>query len=71
MLHDVLSIVVAKTFVQPLKHIVFLLKESAGDTWRIALHFNLSTYHEIISNVKAVIFSVEQQKQEFTSIFLI
>ena len=49
-----------------------LLKESdiflTSDTWRIALDFNLSTYYEIISTVKADIFSVEQQKLEFTSV---
>jgi hypothetical protein len=56
--------------VQPLKHSVVLLKESdiflTSDTWHIALDFNLSTYYEVISAVKADIFSVEQQKLEFT-----
>jgi len=60
-----LSIVVAEPFVQPLNHSVVLLKESdiflTSDTWRIALHFNLSTYYEVISTVKADIFSVEQK----------
>jgi len=49
-----------------------LLKESdiflTSDTWCISLDFNLSTYHEIISTVKADIFSVDLQKLEFTSI---
>ena len=67
-----MSIVVAEPFVQPLNHSVALLKESdiflTSDTWRIALDFNLSTYYEIISTVKADIFSVEQQKLEFTSV---
>jgi hypothetical protein len=69
-----LSIVVAEPFVQPLNHSVILFKESdiffMSDTWRIALDFNLSMYYEIISNVKADIFSVEQHtsKQEFTSV---
>jgi len=30
--------------------------------------FSLSTYYEVISTVKADIFSVEQQKPEFTSV---
>jgi hypothetical protein len=68
----VLSIVVAEPFVQPLNHSVILLKESdiflTSDTWCIALDFNLSMYYEIISNVKADIFSVEQHKPEFTSV---
>jgi hypothetical protein len=58
--------------VQPLNHSVILLKEFdiflTSDTWRIALDFNLSTYYEVISTVKADIFSVEQQKLEFTSV---
>jgi hypothetical protein len=66
-----LSIVVAEPFVQPLNHSVILLKESdifLSDTWRIALDFNLSMYYKVISTVKADIFSVEQQKLEFTSV---
>ena len=63
--------VVAEPFVKPLNHSVALLKESdiflTSDTWRVALDFNLSTYHEIISTVKADIFSVEQ-KLKFTSV---
>jgi len=51
---------------------VILLKESdiflTSDTWRITLDLNLSMYYEIISTVKADIFSVEQQKLEFTSV---
>jgi hypothetical protein len=58
--------------VQPLDRSVLLLKESdiflTSDTWRIALDFNLSTYHAMISTVIADIFSVEQQKLEFTSV---
>ena len=68
----VFSIVVAEPFVQRLNHSVVVLKESdiflTSDTWRIALDFNLSTYYEVISTVKADIFSVEQQKLEFTSV---
>ena len=49
-----------------------LLKESdiflTSDTWHIALDFNLSKYYEVISTVKAEIFSVEQQKLEITSV---
>jgi hypothetical protein len=67
-----LSIVVAERFVQPLNHSVILSKETdvflTSDTWHIALHFNLSAYYEVISTVKADIFSVEQQKLEFTSV---
>ena len=37
-------------------------------TWRIALDFNLSTYYEIISTVRADIFFVKEQKLEFTSV---
>jgi len=63
---------VSEYFVQPLNQSVGLLKESdiflTSDIWRIALDFNLSTYHEIISIVKADIFFVEQQKLEFTSV---
>jgi hypothetical protein len=48
------------------------LKESdlflTFDTWRVALDFNLSTYHEIIATGKDDLFSVEQQKQKFTSV---
>jgi hypothetical protein len=34
---------------------------SESETWRITIDFNLSTYHEVISIVKADIFTVEQQ----------
>ena len=67
-----MSIVVAEPFEQPQNHSVVFLKECdiflTSDTWRIALDFNLSTYYEVISTVKADIFSVEQQKLEFTSV---
>ena len=63
---------VESTSTSALNHSVVLLKESdiflTSDTWRIALDFNLSTYYEVISTVKADIFSVEQQKPEFTSV---
>jgi len=58
--------------VQQLNHSVVLLKESdiflASGAWRIALDYNLSTYYEVISTVKADIFSIEKQKQKFTSV---
>jgi len=60
----VFSIVVAEPFVQRLNHIVVLLNDSdiflTSDTLLIALDFNLRTYYEVISNLKADIFSVEQ-----------
>ena len=62
-----LNVVVAKPFVQPLNHTVVFLKETeivfTSDTWRIALNFDLSTYHEIISTIRKDLFSVEQQKK--------
>ena len=62
---------VAELFVRALKHSVFFFKKTdilTSDTWCIAIDFNLSTYHEIISIVKADIFTVKQQRQELTSI---
>jgi len=37
-------------------------------TWRIAVDFNLSMYHDVISTVTTDLFTLEHQKQEFTSI---
>jgi hypothetical protein len=67
----ILNIVVKERFVRPLTNTVFLLKENdivKSDTWRIAIDFNLSKYHEVTSIVKADIFTVQQQGQKFTSI---
>jgi len=67
-----LNVVVAKPFVQPLNHTVVFLKETeivfTSDTWRIALNFDLSTYHEIISTIRTDLLSVEQRKKEYTPI---
>jgi len=67
---NVLNVVVAEPFGQPLNHTVVLLKEKeiivTSDTWRIALNINLSTYYEINSTIRTGLFLVEQQKKEFT-----
>jgi hypothetical protein len=64
--------VVAEPYVQPLNNTVVFVKETevafTSDTWRVVLNIDLSTYHEIISNFRADLFSVEQLKKEFTPI---
>jgi hypothetical protein len=50
----------------------FILRETdiylTNDIWRIAVDFNLSMYHDVISTVTTDLFTLEHQKQEFTSI---
>jgi hypothetical protein len=33
--------------------------------WRVAVSINLSTYHEVLTTEKKVLFAVEQQRKEF------
>jgi len=65
-------VVQAEPFVQTFKHSVVFLKETeiffTSDIWRITLYFDLSTYHQIISTIRTDLFSVEQQKEEFTTV---
>jgi hypothetical protein len=67
---NVLNVVVAEPYVQPLNCTVVFLKETAivvtSDTWRIALNIDLSTYREIVYTIRTDLFLVEQQKKEFT-----
>ena len=64
--------VVAEPYVQPLNSSVVFVKETevvfTSDIWRVVLNIDLSTYHEVISTVRADLFSVEQLKKEFTPI---
>jgi len=67
-----LNLVIAEPFVQRLNHTVVLLKETevvfTSDTWSILLNIDLSTYHDIISTIRADLFSLERQKKQFTPI---
>ena len=67
-----LNLVTAEPFVQRLNHTVVLLKETevvfTSDTWSILLNIDLSTYHDIISTIRADLFSLERQKKQFTPI---
>ena len=67
-----LSMVVAEPFVQPLNNTVVFFKETetvfTSDTRRIVVNIDLSTYHEFISTIRADLFTVEQQRKEFTPI---
>ena len=64
--------VVAEPFVQLLNYTVEFFKETeiifTSATWRIVLNIDLSMYHNIISTIRADLFSVEQQKKEFIPI---
>ena len=64
--------VVAEPYVQPLNSSVVFVKEKedvfTSDIWRVVMNIDLSTYHEVISTVRADLFSVEHLKKEFTTI---
>ena len=67
-----LSKVVAEPYIQPLNSSVVFVKETevvfTCGIWRVVLNIDLSTYHEVLSTVRADLFSVEQLKKEFTPI---
>jgi len=62
--------VVAEPYVQPLNNTVVFVKETevvfTSNIWRVVLNIDLSTYHEIISTVRADLFSVEQLNKVYS-----
>jgi hypothetical protein len=67
-----LSANIVAQIVQPIDHAVLFLKETdvvvLSDLWRVVLHIDLSTYHDIIATVNSDLLLIEQQRQAFTPI---
>ena len=64
---NVLNVVVAEPFVQPLNCTVVFLKETAivvtSDTGRIALNIDLSTYREIVCTIRTDLFYLNSRRK--------
>jgi hypothetical protein len=65
-------VALAEWEIQPLNHSVLFLKEAdivlTNGDWRVAIDFDLSTYREVILTTGTDLHTVENQRQEFTSV---